>query len=171
MKKNVMFISSTGGHLSELLQLANLFPRYNSCLITENTKSNRKLKKKYKKFMSGKDARTLEDVLKERLDEIDDLVASNKANKKNIEDIFATLRFTFQKLGLVKYDAFNEMGGKLSFSLAMLNERNDGYIINAMHSREGCYTYIKEIIDGNSIIALSEEEKEALEMAMKSKDE
>ena len=126
-----------------------------------------KLKKKYKKFMSGKDARTLEDVLKERLDEIDDLVA----NKKNIEDIFATLRFTFQKLGLVKYDAFNEMGGKLSFSLAMLNERNDGYIINAMHSREGCYTYIKEIIDGNSIIALSEEEKEALEMAMKSKDE
>ena len=91
--------------------------------------------------------------------------------KKNIEDIFATLRFTFQKLGLVKYDAFNEMGGKLSFSLAMLNERNDGYIINAMHSREGCYTYIKEIIDGNSIIALSEEEKEALEMAMKSKDE
>ena len=141
-----------------------------------------KLKKKYKKFMSGKDARTLEDVLKERLDEIDDLVASNKANKKNIEDIFATLRFTFQKLGLVKYDAFNEMGGKLSFSLAMLNERNDGYIINAMHtntgfvlncihSREGCYTYIKEIIDGNSIIALSEEEKEALEMAMKSKDE
>ena len=121
-----------------------------------------KLKKKYKKFMSGKDARTLEDVLKERLDEIDDLVASNKANKKNIEDIFATLRFTFQKLGLVKYDAFNEMGGKLSFSLAMLNERNDGYIINAMHSREGCYTYIKEIIDGNSIIALSEEEKEDL---------
>ena len=49
MKKNVMFISSTGGHLSELLQLANLFPRYNSCLITENTKSNRKLKKKYKR--------------------------------------------------------------------------------------------------------------------------
>ena len=130
-----------------------------------------KLKKKYKKFMSGKDAKTLEDVLKERLDEIDGLVASNKANKKNIEDIFATLRFTFQKLGLVKYDAFNEMGGKLSFSLAMLNERNDGYIINAMHSREGCYTYIKEIIDGNSIIALSGEEKEALEMAMKSKDE
>ena len=102
--------------------------------------------------------RTLEDVLKERLDEIDDLVASNKANKKNIEDIFATLRFTFQKLGLVKYDAFNEMGGKLSFSLAMLNERNDGYIINASIA-EGCYTYIKEIIDGNSIIALSKKKK------------
>ena len=67
---------------------------------------------------------------------------------------------------MVKYDAFQEMGGKLSFSLALLNKANDGFIINAMHSREGCYTYIKEIIDGNSVIALAEEEKEALDMAI-----
>ena len=76
------------------------------------------------------------------------------------------MKFTYQKMGLVKYDAFHEMGGKLSFSLAMLNEKNDGYIINAMHTREGCYTYIKEIVDGNSIIVLSDEETEALNMAM-----
>ena len=76
------------------------------------------------------------------------------------------MKTTYQKMGLIKYDAFNEMGGKLSFSLAMLDGRNNGYIINAMHTREGCYTYIKEIIDGNSIIMLSEEEKEALKMAM-----
>ena len=44
--------------------------------------------------------------------------------------------------------------------------QNNGFIINAMHSREGCYTYIKEIIDGNSVIMLAEEEKEALEMAL-----
>ena len=73
---------------------------------------------------------------------------------------------TYQKMGLVKYDAFHEMGGKLSFSLAMLDEKNNGYIINAMHSREGCYTYIKEIIDGNSVIVLAEEEQEALNQAM-----
>ena len=72
---------------------------------------------------------------------------------------------TYQKVGLVKYDAFNEMGGKLSFSLALLN-RKTWFYINAMHSREGCYTYIKEIIDGNSVIMLAEEEKEALEMAL-----
>ena len=73
---------------------------------------------------------------------------------------------TFHKLGIVKYDAFHEMGGKLSFSLAMLDMRNNGFIINAMHTREGCYTYIKEIIDGNSVIVLSEEEQEALKRAM-----
>ena len=73
-----------------------------------------------------------------------------------------------QKVGLVKYDAFNEMGGKLSFSLAMLNESDNGFVLNAVHSREGCYTYIKEIIDGNSIITLAEEEQEALKMAKES---
>ncbi len=67
---------------------------------------------------------------------------------------------------MVKYDAFDEMGGKLSFSLALLDQKNDGFIINAMHSREGCYTYIKEIVDGNSIIVLAEEEKNALDIAM-----
>ena len=75
------------------------------------------------------------------------------------------MKFTFQKIGLVKYDAFNEMGGKLSFSLALLNETDDGFVLNAVHSREGCYTYIKEIVGGNSIIVLAEEEQEALKMA------
>ena len=59
------------------------------------------------------------------------------------------------------------MGGKLSFSLAMLDVRNNGFIINAMHTREGCYTYIKEIVDGNSIIVLSDEEQKALDRAMR----
>lgn len=126
-----------------------------------------KLKKNYKIFMSGKNAKTLEEVLVKRLNQVDALMEANKKNEADISQIFETLKGTFEKIGLVKYDAFNEMGGKLSFSLAMLNQKNDGFIINAMHSREGCYTYIKEIIDGNSIINLSDEEKEALDMAVK----
>ena len=126
-----------------------------------------KLKKNYKIFMSGKNAKTLEEVLVKRLNQVDALMEANKKNEADINQIFETLRGTFEKIGVVKYDAFNEMGGKLSFSLAMLNQKNDGFIINAMHSREGCYTYIKEIIDGNSIINLSDEEKEALDIAVK----
>lgn len=125
-----------------------------------------KLKKNYRIFMTGKDAKNLETVLIERLQQVDDLIASNQANEKNIENIVKEMRLTYQKMGLIKYDAFHEMGGKLSFSLAMLDMRNNGFIINAMHTREGCYTYIKEIVDGNSIIILSEEEKEALDRAM-----
>ncbi len=137
-------------------------------LMIINIVQMKKLKKKYIVFMDGKDAKSLEETLAKRLDQIDSLAESNSINKRNIEKILKTIQFTYQKMGIVKYDAFHEMGGKLSFSIAMLNEKNDGFIINAMHSREGCYTYIKEIIDGNSIIALADEEKEALDMAKKS---
>ena len=54
---------------------------------------------------------------------------------------------------------FHEMGGELSFALTMLDENNNGWIFNAMHSREGCYTYIKEVVNGESYIELSSEEK------------
>ena len=58
------------------------------------------------------------------------------------------------------------MGGKLSFALTLLDKKNNGFVINAMHSREGCYTYIKEIINGESFIALGEEEQQSLNRAM-----
>ena len=126
----------------------------------------RKLKKRYEAFMSGKNAASLEDTLVKRLNQVDDLMASDEDTKRKVQMVLDHLDNTYQKVGLVKYDAFNEMGGKLSFSLALLNRKNDGFIINAMHSREGCYTYIKEIINGNSVIMLADEEREALDMAL-----
>ena len=103
-----------------------------------------------------------------RLEQVDELIETNAANERNIDALFKRMKFGFQKYGLVKYDAFQEMGGKLSFSLAMLDEKNDGFVLNAVHSREGCYTYVKEIIDGNSIITLADEEQQALEAALTS---
>ena len=134
-------------------------------LYIVNIVQTNKLKKRYNIFMSGKNAKTLEDTLIKRLDQVDTLIAANSTNEKNIDKLFSNMKFTFQKVGLVKYDAFHEMGGRLSFSLALLNETDDGFVINAVHSREGCYTYIKEIVGGNSIIVLAEEEQEALNMA------
>ena len=134
-------------------------------LYIVNIVQTNKLKKRYNIFMSGKNAKTLEDTLIKRLDQVDTLIPANSTNEKNIDKLFSNMKFTFQKVGLVKYDAFHEMGGKLSFSLALLNETDDGFVMNAVHSREGCYTYIKEIVGGNSIIVLAEEEQEALNMA------
>ena len=125
-----------------------------------------KLKKRYRIFMEGKDAKTLEDTLIKRLDQVDMLLAANITNEREIKTLFKKMRFAFQKSGLVKYDAFNEMGGKLSSSIALLNETNDGYMLNIVHGRDGCYIYAKEIVKGNSLIMLTEEEKEALAMAM-----
>lgn len=68
-------------------------------------------------------------------------------------------------MGLVRYDAFNQMGGQLSYSLALLDENNNGFIINSVHSTEGCYSYSKEIRNGDNSISLSQEEAEALAIA------
>ena len=127
-----------------------------------------KLNKKYIDFMTGSDGKNLEDTILKRFAEIDSLKVSNNINEKNIATINEELLSTYKKVGIVKYDAFNEMGGKLSFALAMLDKCNNGYVINAMHSREGCYTYIKEIVKGESYITLGEEEKTALEQAINS---
>lgn len=137
-------------------------------LYIVNVVQMNQLKKRYKIFMSGKNARNLEKTLIERLDQVDALMEANATNEKTMKNILSKMQFTFQKVGLVKYDAFHEMGGKLSFSLALLNEKNDGFVLNAVHSREGCYTYVKDIIAGNSVILLSPEEKEALEIAKNS---
>lgn len=125
-----------------------------------------KLNEKYNKFMMGKDGKSLEEAVAKRFAQVDKLLEENKKKTAEISDIFENMRITIQKVGIVKYDAFSEMGGKLSFALAMLNKENSGFVINAMHSREGCYTYVKEIIKGESYIPLGTEEKEALEKAM-----
>ena len=66
----------------------------------------------------------------------------------------------------MKYDAFKEIGGKLSFVLVLLTAENNGFILNSMHStKEGCYTYAKEVVNGEAFVILSEEEHQALEEA------
>ena len=72
---------------------------------------------------------------------------------------------SYQKIGIVKYDAFKEMAGKLSFSLCLLDAEESGFVLTAMHTREGCYTYAKEIIKGKAFVVLASEEKKALEEA------
>lgn len=131
-----------------------------------NTKKKlKRLTKKYEQFMKGKDGESLEKSVLSRFEQVDSLWEQTKENKKEIQAIQKNLLKTYQKLGLVKYDAYDGMGGLLSFVLVMLDKQDNGYIINAVHNREGCYTYMKEIIAGESALELSEEETEALNQA------
>ena len=125
------------------------------------------LKKRYKKFMGGKDVKSLEKKLETIIEDNKYIIDLSSENKKNIKEINKEMEFSFNKVGIVKYDAFKQMGGMLSFSLALLNEKDNGFILNSVHSSEGCYTYIKEIKAGICDLDLSNEEKQALSEAMK----
>ncbi len=134
-------------------------------IISVNMKYTR-LKSSYNSFMRGKDGKTLEDSIFERFEELDHLTELTLKNRQAIRKVNEDMMSNYQKVGIVKYDAFQEMGGKLSFALTLLDGNNNGYIINSMHSREGCYNYIKEIVKGESYIELSEEESESLDRAI-----
>ena len=124
------------------------------------------LKKAYKNFMKGNDGKSLEETLIDQLGQVDNLIESNASNERDLDTLQRKSREGFRKIGLVKYDALQEMGGKLSFTLCLLSDQNNGFVLNVVHSREGCYSYIKEIIDGNSIGTLAEEEQQALSKAL-----
>ena len=128
------------------------------------------LKKKYESFMKGKNAKSLEETFIYRLEKVDELDQKNDNNERILKEMKEQMVSCYQKMGLLKYDALDEMGGKLSYTLALLNEKNNGYVLNCVHSREGSYSYIKEIIDGNSIVGLSPEEDEALQKALNGED-
>lgn len=129
---------------------------------------NHNLKKTYQSFMVGENGKSLEKVITERFKEIDNLNSYMEIVDSRLNKIDGTLLHTYKKMALRKYDAFQEMGGELSFVLVMLTTSNDGYIVNVMHStREGCYIYAKNVVKGKCDIELSEEEKLALEEAMK----
>ncbi len=120
----------------------------------------------YQMFMKGRKAESLEEEIGALFDDISQLKSSTEKNRKDIRKMIENLRECYQRVGIVKYDAFKEMGGKLSFSVALLNDNETGFIINSIHSSEGCYVYTKEIVNGECAISLGDEEKKALTLAL-----
>lgn len=120
--------------------------------------------------MEGENGRSLEKAFSDKFEAIDQLQDDVKNINGHIIKITKQFTTAYQKIGLVKYDAFKEIGGKLSFVLVLLTEDNNGFIINSMHStKDGCYTYAKEVVNGEAFVILSEEEQQALEAAKANK--
>lgn len=125
-----------------------------------------KMKKRLDWLTAGAEGASLEEHILTLFEDNRFLKANAEKNKKEIRLLSKRLESAYQKVGLVKYDAFRQMGGQLSFSLCILDDNNNGFIINSVHSTEGCYTYTKEIKMGESDIDLGEEEQEALSIAL-----
>lgn len=135
-------------------------------LLIVQVKKTGKLSKRLDRFTTGKDGKSLEEDIATLFEDNHFLKNNVEKNRKDIRTLFKKMEFAYQKMGLVKYDAFNQMGGQLSFCLAMLDENDNGFILNSVHSTEGCYSYTKEIKNGESSLSLGKEEEEALALAI-----
>ena len=127
-----------------------------------------KLNKRCDSFMKGKAGKSLEQDIVRLYEDNQVLKTGVNENKRDIRSINKQLAKAFQKVGIVRYNAFQTMGGNLSYSLVLLDENDNGFILNTIHSSEGCYSYTKDIVNGSCNIALSAEEQKAIDMAMSS---
>ena len=114
----------------------------------------------------GADGRSLEAVLDAHLDkvfsvarEVDDLAARSAMLEANG-------RRAVQRLGLVRFNPFEETGGNQSFALALTDANGDGFVISSLHARAGTRLYAKSVVAGRSDAALSAEEEQALRLAL-----
>lgn len=136
-------------------------------MIMVNFSTTKRLQRQYHSFMKGMDGASLEKVFQKRLQQIDRMANTQDQQDTEMQLLHVIQDRALTKYGVVKYDAFENVGGKLSFVLALLDKGNSGIVLNAIHSKENCFLYIKEIVKGESYIMLSKEEIDALRIAEK----
>lgn len=125
-----------------------------------------KLRNSYKIFMKKLgNGNNIDEMLKSYIKEVEDVKENQKDIKLHFDKIEENLNICVQKIGLVRYSAFKDTGSDLSFTLALLNQYNDGIVLNGIYSREMSNIYAKPISKGTSTYTLSEEEKEAINRA------
>ena len=133
-------------------------------LIVERS-ARRRLEDRVDRLSAGADGESLEDMLLRIFDDYETLGSTLERNRRDIGDIYERMRTMIQKVGVVKYDAFSQMGGSLSSAIALLDENDDGFIINTVQSVDGCYSYVKTVRGGRPETELGREEEQALEQA------
>ena len=125
------------------------------------------MSKKYKNFMlkigNGKN---IEEDLENYMYRVERVEKENAEIKSFIQTIDKDIEKCIQKVGIVRYNAFKDTGSDLSFALALLDEHNDGVVLNGIYSREISNIYAKPVKDGKSSYTVSEEEQEAIKKAI-----
>lgn len=125
-----------------------------------------KLRKRYNAMMSGTGVSNLEDLLVDLRIQLDKIEDEQTQQSERIQSTIARMHTLKGNMGVKRYNAFNEGGSELSFSLAILDDDQNGLVLTAIHSRETSYVYAKPMANGESKYALSPEEKEAIALAL-----
>lgn len=135
-------------------------------LIIENVRLNGMIKK-YRLLIKGLSDKNIEDLMISYSEEMDKVKKELSCNIENrISDLESRMPSCLRNVGMVSYNAFENMGNNMSFSVAALDDRKNGFVLTGIYTRENSYVYSKEILSGQSKKELSKEEKEALQKAI-----
>lgn len=125
-----------------------------------------KLRKSYLSMLKGTNVPDFEKVMIQVHEEISKLQTNQAQQTKQIEIIQGSIKQLKANIGIKRYNAYNQQGSDLSFSLAIVDDYLSGIVLTGLHSREESYIYAKPLEKGSSTYALSPEEKEAIHQAV-----
>jgi hypothetical protein len=132
-----------------------------------NRSKFKRLKAKYYKFMNGLSDRNIEQLLEECINQVNEVRERSREIENHINYIDRNLLQTVQKVGIVRFNAFENMGSDLSFSIALLDNNDNGFVLSGIYSRDSSSTYAKPLVGGKSKYILSVEEDQAVDLAKK----
>lgn len=139
----------------------------NFIFLISNIKKTNRLKIKYSRFMNGLSDRNMEELLENCLTNLNTVNAKNRDIEVKINDIERNLFQCIQKVGIIRFNAFDNVGSDLSFSIALLDNNDSGIVISGIYARDSSSTYAKPIVSGKSKYPLSAEEIQAIDIAKK----
>ena len=134
-------------------------------------KSVGRVEDRYRKLMRGTNNKNLEEMLLERIDSIEDVHKVSEQALDECKRLEEKMQECIQKVAIMRYKAFEDVGSDLSFSIAMLDDKNDGIILTGIYGRQESTTYAKPIDKGISRYDLSEEELYVLNEAINKYEE
>lgn len=124
-----------------------------------------RLSRSFKRLMAGASGEGLERVLYEHLDRVAAAAARADEVAAACQELDRRLVGCVQRVGIVRFDAFEDLGGQLSFALALLDGAGNGVVFSSLHGRQETRFFVKPITEGRSESPLTDEEREALRRA------
>lgn len=119
-----------------------------------------------RKVLTAAEDGNLTQVISEALSDVSALEGRLSGLRRDLQQTVEELQTTVQRVGIIRFDAFDDVGGKLSFAVALLDNHGDGLVLSALNGRDTSRCYAKAISNRDSKVALSQEEREAISKAM-----
>lgn len=126
----------------------------------------KRLARHYEALARGREGKSLEELLDRHLARIDSAEGAVRSLRGELAELTERVDGCLQYVGLVRYDAFDDVGGQISFALAAIDEHGDGFLLNNLFGRDRSTAYLKPLRGGRSEIELSDEEGQALRQAV-----
>jgi len=156
-----------------ILLAANFFLTIILFLMNLGNRSKiKKLRARYNNFMNGlSDNKNIEELLDYFIEQVNKVASKNREIELHINGLERNLINCLQKVGVVRFNAFDDVGSDLSFSIALLDSNDNGLVLSSIYARDSSSTYAKPVISGKSRYPLSAEEIKAIDIARKSFNE